>query len=284
MMTDLVESRRKVLDIERLPAMPYVAVRLLDALADDRTTAAQLEEIIQSDQALASKVLSLANSAYYGFAQKVTTIQRAVVAIGLRDLRLLSLGASLSSIFDPSKMAAEFDGEGLWTHCLSVSLTAREMAVLVGYPHPGELLVAGLLHDLGKLVVAVYLKKEAEVMSRLLREGLAYNEAEKRLGLDHMTTGYWLAQKWGLPRMHVTAIQQHHSPKSGDPYYQTTSLVALSDYLIKKMGLGAVHQADELNIPALSTQVGLKPGQMAELSERLKEEIPPIIEAWQHIM
>lgn len=283
-MVDLTETRRKVLDLERLPAMPLVAVRLLDALADDKTDAARLEEIIQSDQALAGKVLSLANSAYYGFSQKVTTIQRAVVAIGMRDLRLLSLGASLSGIFDPAKMPDRFDGEGLWIHCLAVSLTARELALAAAYPQPGELLVAGLLHDVGKLVTGAYLNEELDRLLDLVDKGRPYFEAEAETGLNHTAVGYWLAQKWGLPPVHVSVIRHHHQPRPSDPYHQAVATVALADYLTKKLNYGVAHEAEELNLPELVEAAGLRAGALAEIAAKMREQIPILIDAWQQIM
>jgi HD-like signal output (HDOD) protein len=106
--------------------MPHVVFQLVDALGDSRTSAADLEEIIESDQALASKVLSLSNSAFYGFSQKISTIQRAVVAIGFSELQLLALGTGLADVFDHKGLPEKFNGEGMWIHSIAVAWIAKK--------------------------------------------------------------------------------------------------------------------------------------------------------------
>jgi len=283
MENDTSSTRRKVLHLDRLPTMPQVALEFLEALADEQATAARLEKIIESDQALTSKVLSLANSAYYGFSQQVTTIQRAVVAVGFRDLRLLALGAALSGMFDPRGLPKGFDGQGLWLHSLSVSLAARDLADEAGYPQPGEMLAAGLLHDVGKLVLFYCLTEEAQSLLDLLDQGLAYHEAEAVLGLKHTVVGSWLARKWGLPPVHLAAIRDHHSPKASDPYYLSTCLISLADHLVKEMNLGLVNPGPEPDLQELIRATSLRPERIKQLTEEMGQRIPPLLEAWQQM-
>ena len=122
--------RERVLAIERLGAFPQVAMRLLDAIGDERTNVSDLAEIIESDMALASKVLSLANSAFYAPKQQITTIHRSVVVIGFEELQLLTLGIGLSEIFDMSNVPEGFDMEGLWMHSMAVGWMSKNLATI----------------------------------------------------------------------------------------------------------------------------------------------------------
>lgn len=260
--------------------MPPVAVQLLDALADERTTATRLARIIESDQALASKVLSLSNSAYYSISQKVTTIERAVVVIGWRELRILSLGASLVSVFDPRRMAVGFDGDGLWRHCLAVSLIARELADTARYPQPNEVLVAGLLHDIGKLITAAFLKEEAEQLTALVKQKMTYTQAEEKLDLRHERIGGLLATSWGLPEMHQEVIRTHHNPLITDAYYTVTCLTAAADNLAHQLGYICAQNNEPAPWDDVLAGSGLTDEQTEVLRPNLPARIDPVLQTW----
>jgi len=279
-----VKIRRRIFEIERLAAMPQVVWQLVDALGDEQTTPAKLEWLIDSDQALASKVLSLANSAYYGVSQKVTTISRAIVVIGFQELELLALGAGLAEIFDLKKVPPGFDGEELWIHCLAVSWMARELAASAKYPVPGEIMVAGLLHDLGKLVLSTHLTEEFAEVLELTGRGTPYFEAEEVCGLKHTTVGYWLAARWDLPQVHVSVIRDHHAPRGADPYYVPTGLVFLADNLIKFMRFGLVQQAKPADHGPVLEATRLTRAEIRELSEKARKRIPIMLNTWKEIL
>jgi len=277
-------NKELLVSLDRLPAMPQVAVRLLGALGDEDSTATDLEKIIGSDAALAAKMLSLASSAYYGFTQPVTTVRRAVVAIGFREIRLLALGASLASVFDPSQMPRGFDGEGLWIHSLAVSLASCELAERVHHRHPGELQAAGLLHDLGKLAAAVCFKdKTTELMARV-KNGEAYHQAENELGINHSQIGYQLAHHWGLAELHYSAIRDHHQPAGERPFNLETCLVSLADRIIKELQYGSVDQSPALDPRPLIRETGLKKARYLEARRHIAKTLPPMLEAWREIL
>lgn len=274
------ELRRRVFEVERLAATPQVVFELVRVLGDEEASAAKLERVVESDQALSSKVLSLANSAYYGFANKVTTIQRAVVALGFQELRLLALGIGLADVFDPKRFPAGLDGQEMWTHCLAVSWMAKGLAEAASQPAPGEIMLAGLLHDLGKLVLAVYMTEEFDSILRLTGEGAPYFRAEKELGLEHATIGHWLAKKWDLPDLQAAAIRDHHSLRRSDPYFTSTCLVCLADDLTKRLGFGLVHEAEPVDLSAALEETRLTPGRIKVVVKEAKNQIPPLLETW----
>jgi HD-like signal output (HDOD) protein len=273
-----------VFQIDRLAAMPQVAWQLMEALGDDKADVVRLERIIESDPALASKVLSLANSAYYGLMQKATTIRRAVVVVGFRELQFLAMGAGLAEVFDLRKVPPGLDANGLWLHCLTVSWLGRELTEAAGLPASGEVMISGLLHDLGLLVMATHLPEVLGRIIKLLQEGVPFFEAEERVGVNHCTVGYWLAQRWGLPEVHQAAIRDHHSPKPEDPHFTSTCIIALADELAKKLDFGLVYKARPMNQPIPLESIRLKLRDLRAVARRAQDLVPSMLENWRHML
>jgi putative nucleotidyltransferase with HDIG domain len=229
------EVRRRIFQIERLATVPHVVWGIVESLNDDRTTAADLEQLIYGDPALASKMLSLANSAYYGLPRNVTTISRAVNVIGIQELQMLAAGVGLADPYDQGEKPADYRIKDLWIHSAAVSYAAGELAETSGHPLPDEVRTAGLLHDLGKLVLVNHLTEYLDRIMALTDAGLSYSEAERQTGLDHSTLGYWLAKRWGLPENHQIVIRDHHHPRPDKPAYITTCLVYLANELVNEV-------------------------------------------------
>jgi HD-like signal output (HDOD) protein len=272
--------RRKIFQIDHLAAVPDVAWRLLDALGDDRTTPGQLERIIESDPGLAGKVLSLANSAYYGLRSKVTTVGRAILMIGARELQMLALGAGLADVFDWRRTPPGWDGPMLWGHSLAVAYMARELADEAGHPQPAEVMTSGLLHDLGKLVLATSLVDEIPPLIARLAEGIPYFKAEEELGLVHTTMGRWLAKRWELPDPHLAVIEHHHDPERAQAHSASVALVCLADRMAKDLGVGPAHEARPLDMDRVTAMAGLGPGRLRRVVERTAERVPVLLASW----
>jgi putative nucleotidyltransferase with HDIG domain len=278
------ELYTRIARIERLATMPQVAYQLLGALGDERTTIARLAAIIQSDPGLTAKMLRLTNSAYYGLRTKVTTIERAVVVIGFMELQLLAVGAGLAEVFDLSRVPSGFDGEALWHHCLGVSWVARELADQAGHPSPGEVMVAGLLHDIGKLILATHLAQDYAKVLYAERKGMPYFRAEEETGLEHPRIGYWLAERWNLPEVHCRAILHHHLPLKDTPYLLETCLVFLANRLTKSAGIGLVQQASLADLTLALGETGLSLEQLHAVAQRAAEHLPTMLSAWFRIL
>ena len=279
-----IELRRKIFQIARLGALPQVMMELLEVLADDEADLLRVEEIMQSDLALAAKVLSLANSAYYGVHMEITTISRAVVTIGFNELQLLALGTGLAEIFDLRGLLHGFDGEALWTHCMSVSWLSRELAGRAGHSRPEEVMFAGFVHDLGKLVLATQLPDELGVLMERIGAGVPYRQAEKELGLEHELIGYWLAKRWGLPEVHIAAIRNHHRPGHGGPHAVTTGLVSLANEIVKSVGYDLDLESCPEAVDEALAATGLTRGVFDEMSHRAAELIPPMVGTWNRLL
>jgi putative nucleotidyltransferase with HDIG domain len=256
----------------------------VEALGDERTDALALQGIIESDQALTSKVLSLANSAYYGFPTKITTVQRAVMAIGFQELQLLALGTGLTEVFDLRQAPKGFDAEGLWLHCLGVSCVAKLLAQEVGQVSPSEVMIAALLHDLGKLVMATQLATEFVAVLEAMAGGLPYYQAEELVGLPHALVGYWLAKRWGLPEVHCEAIRYHHAPNPASPHFTIICLVTMADRLAKSLGLGLSLDAPPLDLTQAMDAAGLSLDKVRKAAGKAKEQAPQLLDSWRQLI
>jgi putative nucleotidyltransferase with HDIG domain len=276
----LEERRRGIFRIERLPAMPQVILLLIKELGTENADAGRLEKILESDMALASKVLNLANSAFYGFAQKVTTVERAIVAVGFTELRLLVTGMGLASIFEPHSSPPKWDSMDFWFHSLAVSWMAQELALESGYPDPGEVMVAGLLHDLGKLILATHLPADFSRLMELVDQGRPYDQAEQELALAHEQVGFWLARKWNLPRIHAEVIRDHHRPDPKTEFHRPTCLIVLADSLAKGMGLGLVQRASSASLNQALEGAGLDKALLQKVAHKAASEVPAILDGW----
>ena len=259
--------------------MPQVVWNLIEALGDQRTSASHLEKLLVEDLALASKVLSLANSAYYGMRQRITTINRAIVVIGFEELRLLALGAGLADVFFMKEAPKGFESPAFWVHSLAVSWMARELAVDARYPAPEEITIAGLLHDVGKLILAAYFSKDyAEMIEHSTKR--PYFLIEEEYGLKHTEVGLMLAQSWGLPEIHSAAISCHHTPLESGCHEVSTSLVYLADCLVKNLGIGLVQKSKAGSIGSALQAVKLDKDRLRSTALKAKKELPCLMDKW----
>jgi len=232
-------DQRFVQGILYVPTLPTVLTRVLNLLEEENSSAGDLERIIQHDQALSSKVLSVANSAYYGFRQQIDTVRRAVVALGFDEIRSICLGAGLLGFLQQNAFRdPDFAGE-LWLHSLAVAEATRIIAVRTNSDEVDRAFTAGLLHDLGKVVLAAFFPDDLEALLSLQeQEAIAYHDAEIALGMEHWEIGKVLAGHWELPLVLEEAIGFHHNPSPSQTYFQLTAAVHLANELAHQLGIG----------------------------------------------
>jgi DNA-binding NtrC family response regulator len=193
---------------EDLPSLPHVVAKVISIASSPECSVPEIASVIEKDAALAARVLGVVNSPFYGLRTRIGTIQQAVAYLGLRTLRSLTLGLSLGGLF----RGLEVDLEEFWRHSLFCAVSSRSMATLRGV-EPEEACVAGLLQNVGLLVMFRHLPQEA--LDRLFPTGycldsLAAEQAET--GCDHTMLGELLGQRWNLPESMVAPLRFHHSP------------------------------------------------------------------------
>ncbi len=226
--------------IRYIPTLPNILAKILALLNDPRSSARQLEEIITYDQALSTKVLTIANSAYYGFRHEILTVRRAVVALGYEEIRNICLGASLMGFLHPSTFRDGQQAELLWLHSLAVAEGARLLAEAVSQDmEPEVAFTAGLIHDLGKVILAAFFPEEIDAVLELMEsQNLSFRQAETALGVEHTAVGQALCQKWDLPPQLVEAVGKHHELSSELEFPRLTAAVHVADFLARQAVMG----------------------------------------------
>ncbi len=194
---------------EDLPSLPHVAAKVILISASPDASLPELASIVEKDAALAARVLRVVNSPFYGLRCRIGTIQQAVTYLGLRTLRSLTLGLSLGFLFRGLKMELE----EFWRHSLFCAVSARKLAPRRG-AEPEEAFVAGLLQNVGLLVMFKHLPQET--ISRLFPSGYCLDtlaEEQREVGCDHTVLGELLAQRWNLPESMIAPLRFHHTPE-----------------------------------------------------------------------
>lgn len=271
--------------LDSLPTPAPLALRLLQLTIDDRSSVADLVPLIQKDQSLTAKVLSVANSAALGAREPISTLDRAVVRLGFTAVRSIALAVKMVECFGPAargRERASFDRLAFWKHALAVACAARRLAAAAKTlgVNPEEAFVAGLLHDLGKLALECVFPKTYErvvVQVNQARGDIADFE-RALLGIDHTVAGRHVAERWGLPRPLQEVIWLHHLSPDGLPSSvaspQLIALVQLADTLAREQRIGySGNHAFYESAAELAGQIGLSAAAADAVARELVSEV-----------
>jgi len=225
--------------IDELPPLPAVAARVMSMAEDERTSAMDLAQVLATDQALTAKLIRISNSAYYGFARRISTVREAVVMLGFKQVRQVAVGASLMNTFKRGIPGDPFDVDLFWGHSVAVAVTAEGLAKKSFAVKPEDAFTAGILHDIGRLVLRQVMPEEFAEAVRVARTGeLTLHEAELEFtGYSHDDVGRVLGDQWKFPGHLVEAVQCHHDATLTGSSDGLPGVVAQADRLILHYGL-----------------------------------------------
>lgn len=223
-----------------LPTLPTVITQMIGLIDNPTTSARDVARLIATDQALTAKILKLANSAFYGFPREISTVNHAIVVLGFETVKSLGLSVSVLERFAGGGKDSTFDRQKFWEHSIACGVGARLLAGKLRYRVQGEAFAAGILHDIGRLILSQYFPDEfAEITTIVSNDDVYIGEAEQRvLELTHTEIGSWLADKWNLPAQLVDAITYHHAPGRMERGAELPSLIHLADFLCRRERIG----------------------------------------------
>jgi putative nucleotidyltransferase with HDIG domain len=237
---DPLRIKRITESIINLPTLPTIISKMIELVDNPKTSAGSLARLISTDQALTARILKLANSAYYGFPREISTVNMSIVVLGFNTVKDMGLSLSVFDMFKESDTTGTFDTTQFWEHSVGCGIAARVIARYCGHRMAGEAFVAGLLHDIGKVILKQYFPKEfKEIMTISSAEGANLDDAELQvIGTHHGQVGGWLAEKWSLPKIIADCITNHHAPwdSKADPLF--VAIVSLADYLCHLSNIG----------------------------------------------
>jgi putative nucleotidyltransferase with HDIG domain len=233
MVLEEAAAKKRIQLLKNLPTLPGMIEQISRAVESKRFSAADIGKLISRDQVLTAKVLKLANSAFYGFSRKVGSLTQALVLLGFDVVKGLIL---TSSVFDLMKTRSL----DLWKHSMGVATAAGILADQIKMEGMEEVSLAGLLHDLGKVVLRVHMPDDMDSVNELVEvEGLSVRDAEVEvLGFNHTHVGLWLAESWKLPQNMTDAIRWHHQPENSRQEPLITAVVHFADILARGYGYG----------------------------------------------
>jgi putative nucleotidyltransferase with HDIG domain len=256
-------------DRDEIPLLNRVALKLRALMRDPRAHAAEVARVIRSDQALATRVMRLANSAHYGTFGPVANLGQAIRRVGFRAVEGIVVAASTQALYRPRTAAEAGLMSGLWDHALAVATAARRIARDVRRGDPEQAFLAGLLHDIGRAMAL-----------RVLGEGNGRAPGERRvlpperilrlIDAVHTEVGGQLLEKWGFPQEVVLATRAHHSPAEVPDGETIPLAVALGDLVATRAGLDVTDLPPGAPpVEGLARRLGLEASQLATVEKDL---------------
>ncbi len=255
-----------------LPTIPSVAGRVIQLVSDPNISAEKLSEAIIVDQNLVARVLKIANSASYGCLRNVSSLNQAVTILGFSTLKNIVLAASIKGVHKRFGLAEKM----LQEHSLGTAMTAHYFAKETSFKNQEEVFLAGLLHDIGKVVLNNNVPdKFSMVMEEVYNTGCTFTEMEKDVfGFTHAEVGRLVVKKWNLSQELEEVIRFHHEPEradKNDPYvFQLTSIVNLADAMCHNLGIG-LKEPEDIDFTKLKSFSILR--QSIESLERIEKKV-----------
>ena len=241
MITDIMENPPfneqeilyRVSQVADLPPLPLALQRLLQMVQHEIGSLKDLEKVIRYDQALSARILRLANSAFFGCRGKTNTLARALILIGLEQAKRICLCALLLELFSSGTILEPQERERIWKHAFATARMASEVAAKRRWVSPDEAYLLGLLHDLGKLIMALHFREHYQAISELARHRKVPTWCvESEYGMSHAVIGKWVAVKWSFPEVFHKVIEFHHHPDRSPTFKSEVKLIHLANVLV----------------------------------------------------
>ena len=222
--------------------LPHIAIKLTKLISDENSTMKDFEKIIKMDPTLVLRILRGANSPYYGLRQKVNSISRAVVIIGINNLRNMIVTEGLRDIFKGKNSKNAFSRNRLWLHCVAVSICSQMIMERIFGLNGEDAFLCGILHDIGMIV------EDQTAPDLFYRVCNTYDENSKLItdyekeiiGTDHCEIGHLLAKDWQLPVDVQEGIQHHHKTMDHVSPSSLTGVIQLAEYIASQLDYTAI--------------------------------------------
>ncbi|UCD36022.1 MAG: HDOD domain-containing protein [Nitrospiraceae bacterium] len=238
-MADILKSY--IRKIKEIPTLPTVAREVLKMTNDPYLSIDDLIDVLGTDPAISSKILSVSNSAFFGYPVRTTKLNDAIMRVGFNNVKSIAVGISVLSFLGPGKKTIEYNR--LYNHSVFVGLTSRYMAETLGLDIAEDILVDGLLHDLGQLALLRYFPDlYREIMAAFNKTKSILMAEKQALSYTHADIGFWLADQWGLPETILDTTLYHHTPSLAKRNAKYSAIVHVADFIAVKNNFSPVQE------------------------------------------
>lgn len=220
--------------------MPSFCEQAISSLKDPNADFTRVAEVVKYDPGMTANILRIANSAYFGMPNSVTSLKEAFVRIGTKKLLQIIVANGIASRLNRPMPGYELQPDELLSHSIWVAVASEEFCLELQLPIPDTLFTAGLLHDMGKVVLDDFVKRDIEkIMDASKKQEQTFDIAERTvLGLNHADVGAMIIEHWGLPKELVDAAKWHHEPQNAKNSAKIVSIVHLANALACAAGVG----------------------------------------------
>lgn len=263
----------------KLPSLPAIYTQIIEATNNPESSASDIANVISNDTGLSARLLKIVNSPFYGFPSKIDTLFRAVTILGTKQLSTLALGMNIVRVFKniPSDL---MDMQSFWEHSVTCGIIARITAGYKKIQNTERLFVAGLLHDIGRLIL--YSCVPMHSRNALLRakngSSLLYSAEAEILGFDHTRIGGLLLKKWKLPVSLENSVKYHHSPLRSKDGLEP-AIIHVADIMTNALGRGS---SGETYVPPLDPHawdcIGLSPNVLSLITKQMDRQIEETVQ------
>ncbi len=237
----MTDKKSILAKVKNVPSLPSVVIKLRQYLNDPDVSFDQLAKVIEYDPGLTANVLQLANSAYFGWSRTIKTVKEAITRLGTNRIFQMVLCMSVAPLVRKPIRGYDLDSSDLWEHSIATAICAEQLAQSLAIRNVEEAFTAGLLHDMGKIVLGTFVEVDDEPIKEIVaKDHLSFNEAEMMvLGIDHAEVAGELLRAWNLPDEVVAAARWHHAPsRCGEEHQVICDLIHVADVLCLNMGWG----------------------------------------------
>jgi HD-like signal output (HDOD) protein len=255
-------------------SLPLIHLRLEEAINNPKKSMSDIAKIIRDDPGLTARLLRIVNSAFYSFPSRVETISQAVTIVGTQQLSALALATSVMKMFKglPEDLVSM---DSFWRHSIACGLAARQLGTVRREANAERFFVAGMLHDIGRLVMFTKLTEPSREILMIARQEqrLLYEIERERLGFTHAVVGGVLLQTWKLPTSLEETVMYHHNPMAATRFPVETATIHVADVIVHAMDLGS---SGERFVPPMDPEawerLNLTPSVLASVEEQIDRQ------------
>jgi len=270
--------RETVARLNGIATLPEVTAKIIATVEDPKSSAALLNKIVSHDPALVARILKVVNSAFYGLPGQVSSVDRAIVMLGLNAIKNIAVAASLGQMFRGVKLCEGYTAKDLWKHCLGTAVVARELAKRAKLPLTEQAFLCGMIHDIGVLIALQTWPEQLKAVCERAQTSGKFLECEQAIvGVDHAQLGEAVTKRWQFPQScQLVAALHHHPEKAPEAERALVMLTYIADTLCCQSGYGFPLTSRDQTI---DLEAAAAVGIFADVVEGVRADFKSIVES-----